>query len=386
TGNISQQCSRIPVVTNASSSTFRNYAAFVLNKSMTNANFTSEARILVLNYLNVTASNVSVNGTPGSSFLIQAGSACSYLPPVQTIELPWPLNFDVQNLSVVDVNLPEPNASCCALGSCNSCIGPGREPLILVHGHSFSEHSSTLESLDSFGEFQNALMLNGYLDSGAITPSTIASDVPSGLWGVMPSAVSVRASYYYFYPVDLGAYSLVSQKQEGIENYAIRLKHAIDVVRQRTNATKVDIVAHSMGGLVVREYLVLFGQDNVDDVVLIGTPNRGIVGRTQSICAIAGGSKECKDLASGSLFLQNLNSPLNIPLKVHLTTIRGEGCDVSGEPGDGLVQASSVPLDYATNYVVNGTCTDALKSSLHSDLLDPSMHPEVLELVLKSLD
>ncbi|MFH1650165.1 MAG: hypothetical protein ABIA93_06450, partial [Candidatus Woesearchaeota archaeon] len=63
TGNISQQCSRIPVVTNSSSPSFRAYAAFVLNKSMTDTNFSSEARLLVLDYLNVTPSNVSVNDT-----------------------------------------------------------------------------------------------------------------------------------------------------------------------------------------------------------------------------------------------------------------------------------------------------------------------------------
>ena len=91
-------------------------------------------------------------------------------------------------------------------------------------------------------------------------------------------------------------------------------------------------------------------------------------------------------MTSGSLFLQNLNSPINVPTKVKMITIRGVGCDTSGEDGDGVVQASSVPLDYALNHVVKGTCTDSLGSSLHSNLIDSSIHPEVLDLVLQSLD
>jgi hypothetical protein len=53
------------------------------------------------------------------------------------------------------------------------------------------------------------------------------------------------------------------------------LKCLIDEVKQKTNSNKVDIVAHSMGGLVVKDYVAKFGQDSVDKFIAIATPHLG---------------------------------------------------------------------------------------------------------------
>lgn len=55
----------------------------------------------------------------------------------------------------------------------------------------------------------------------------------------------------------------------------------IDAVRDRTNAAHIDIVAHSMGGLISRQYVQAFmpdpveGDPVVDHLVMLGTPNHG---------------------------------------------------------------------------------------------------------------
>jgi pimeloyl-ACP methyl ester carboxylesterase len=54
------------------------------------------------------------------------------------------------------------------------------------------------------------------------------------------------------------------------------LTNTINLALANSQATKVDIVAHSMGGLVARSYIQSNGyQDNVDNLILLGTPNYG---------------------------------------------------------------------------------------------------------------
>ena len=54
------------------------------------------------------------------------------------------------------------------------------------------------------------------------------------------------------------------------------LEQKIQEVKQATNWPKVDIVAHSMGGLVTRQYIESSDyQNDIDQVVLLGTPNEG---------------------------------------------------------------------------------------------------------------
>ena len=53
------------------------------------------------------------------------------------------------------------------------------------------------------------------------------------------------------------------------------LKCLIDGVKKQTGSDKVDIIAHSMGGLVVKDYVYKFGQDSIDKFIDIATPHLG---------------------------------------------------------------------------------------------------------------
>lgn len=54
------------------------------------------------------------------------------------------------------------------------------------------------------------------------------------------------------------------------------LKEKIDEVKEACACTKVDLVAHSMGGLVARQYLQSDVYENdVDQLIFLGTPHRG---------------------------------------------------------------------------------------------------------------
>ncbi|MBN3932926.1 triacylglycerol lipase [Streptomyces verrucosisporus] len=118
-----------------------------------------------------------------------------------------------------------------------------------------------------------------------------------------------------------------------------RLSDYIDGVLNRTGASKVDIVTHSMGGLSSRYYIKnLGGADRVDDWVSIGGPNNGT--------AIAGFCSflitSCKEMRAGSAFLRNLNAGDPTPGKVSYTTFRSP-CDLVINP------VGSTILDGADN-------------------------------------
>jgi len=56
---------------------------------------------------------------------------------------------------------------------------------------------------------------------------------------------------------------------------AVLLKDKINQIITDTNKSKVDIVAHSMGGLVAKQYISSVGVDKVDRLIFLGTPHLG---------------------------------------------------------------------------------------------------------------
>ena len=56
---------------------------------------------------------------------------------------------------------------------------------------------------------------------------------------------------------------------------AEKLRDKINKILADTGADKVDLVAHSMGGLVAKKYIALNGAGNVDQLIFIGTPQLG---------------------------------------------------------------------------------------------------------------
>jgi len=321
---------------------------------------------------------------------------CGLLPatPWMNMSALLPITLVIPNVtSDVDVVLPENLPQCCVFGECRECCNTARcqsdpmtFPVVFVHGHAFNAGNSPEYSLGGyFSKIQRSLARDGYLDAGIVTPSSTFSEVAPGEWGLSGKPITARVTYYYNFYKSGTDYILVTQKSENIETYAIRLKEMIDIVRHHTGKEKVDIVAHSMGGLVVRRYLQLFGEEGVNTVVLIGTPNNGITDSTERLCPLFGATKECDDMEEDSVFMTKLNDPGSQPTKVRFVTIAASGCPIAGKPGDGVVTVESVALPYATNYVVNGTCDDLFGSDLHTEMLNSDKHPDVYEIVQAAL-
>lgn len=89
-----------------------------------------------------------------------------------------------------------------------------------------------------------------------------------------------------------------------IQDRAMRLKRFVEKVMRRTRATKVDLIGHSLGGIVSRYYVSkLGGKKNVSTVVTLGSPNQGT--KLSSFGVIG---RIPKELTPGNPLLEDLNS------------------------------------------------------------------------------
>jgi len=60
-----------------------------------------------------------------------------------------------------------------------------------------------------------------------------------------------------------------------IDQAKIQLNDKINQIKEQTGSDKIDIVAHSMGGLVVKDYLKDYGNGRVGKLIFVGTPHLG---------------------------------------------------------------------------------------------------------------
>jgi triacylglycerol esterase/lipase EstA (alpha/beta hydrolase family) len=117
------------------------------------------------------------------------------------------------------------------------------------------------------------------------------------------------------------------------------VKSEVEKLKKENGASKVDIIAHSMGSLNSRWYIkfVKEGEANVDDWVSLGGPNHGTT--AANICF----STACEEMRIGSTFLSELNAGDETPGAVNYGTWWSP-CDEFINPD------SSVPLEGATNH------------------------------------
>ena len=60
-----------------------------------------------------------------------------------------------------------------------------------------------------------------------------------------------------------------------LENTKDLLNQEIENIKVQTGAQKVDIVAHSMGGLLAKNYLYAYGKVDIEKLIFVGTPHLG---------------------------------------------------------------------------------------------------------------
>ncbi|MBL6275621.1 alpha/beta fold hydrolase [Micromonospora fiedleri] len=177
--------------------------------------------------------------------------------------------------------------------------------------------------------------------------------VVGGLSGIaavyQPLAARLRADGYRVW-----VYELPNLGLGDIAASAGSLRTFVGKVRASTGAAKIDLVAHSEGGLVSRYYIKnLGGGDTIGRYVSLGTPQYGTY--VANMLAFLGlgscaGIVACQQMTIGSSFLAALNAGDDTPGSVRWTTVR-TWQDELVRPVDNATLA-----DGATNVLIQAKC------------------------------
>jgi pimeloyl-ACP methyl ester carboxylesterase len=219
---------------------------------------------------------------------------------------------------------PTPAVPTCSKAPCAA------RPIVFVHGHNGSsdDFQSVLDALvTSDGRF------DAYRFVGTSDPPTWPTgSIPRRAWlfafdyyvqtgtdargsfTAGPGRIGSDAAYACTAPV--GAGHLVSDGtsyEQGVtHDYATDLASAVTNILRATGADSVDIVAHSLGGLVTRSYLAFFGGNAVTKhVLLLASPHLGVpVATLEGILGLGGAQSwmtahELTELDSGSVFAKS---------------------------------------------------------------------------------
>ncbi len=204
--------------------------------------------------------------------------------------------------------------------------------------------------------------------------------------GKRPNVWVWNVSYY--------SHNVIEESFEGnLTMYALRLDRMLQEITRLTGQSEYIIIAHSMGGLVVRKYMTLKPEhaQSVVKVVTVGSPHEGVF-----IPIPIGG--QLQDLAEDSLFFKTLNREwektdfsgkwgvvAGVDPSILTENIKADTTDLGGF---GFVQLrSSIPFGEwksAVGHLGKSECKTAhfgfrmLVRSTHNGLLD---NPGTLEAI-----
>lgn len=146
---------------------------------------------------------------------------------------------------------------------------------------------------------------------------------------------------------------------------AYELQSFIKTVLRQTKASKVDIVAHSMGGLSTRYYVkYLEGAQKVDDVVTLGSPHHGT-----STSYFGLWTEGAREMVPGSAFLNDLNSLDETP---------NGSDDAEVIQYTSIYSSSDTVINPYTSSIIEGAYNIEISGVSHSGLLsDSSVRPMI---------
>ncbi|MFW5852540.1 MAG: lipase family alpha/beta hydrolase [Nanoarchaeota archaeon] len=318
-----------------------------------------------------------------STLLPEPYSKCKTIE-INAQEIHWNnITIEVEDSNFM-MELKENPDMCCMFGECKECCYNTectKNPIVLIHGHAIDQKTPPDYSMDSLSRLQIKLEDENIANMGRISLYNYF-ELPENIWGKFRKPVSLKISYYYDIYKEEESSIIIPTKNENLDTYAIRIRDTIDSILYKTNSTKVVIIAHSMGGLVARRYIQIFGESNVEKIMLLGTPNHGTRGIISDLCLIFGEALECRDMRKGSLFLNKLNrEPIpDIPFYNVIAT----GCDMREGNGDGIVLKDSAWLEGADNFIVEGDCLNG--KTLHTEFIKDVNNPEFYNIIKEFLE
>ncbi len=130
-------------------------------------------------------------------------------------------------------------------------------------------------------DFLNVLAMNfnGISGDNQITVGDIIRSEP--FTDVFNGLISQFSSLGYMEDTDL--FVVPYDWRLDIRTSSNILKDKIDSVKNQTGSSKVDIVAHSMGGLLTKQYIINNDSSSINKIVFVGTPHLGAPKATKTL-------------------------------------------------------------------------------------------------------
>ncbi len=231
-------------------------------------------------------------------------------------------------------------------------------PLIVLHG--FNVIYSTRFGQLEFKEFHDDVSKElDYQNRGILIKETTCSELKYS-----ENPISVRNTYFTIETTD-------------IDDYSKTLNRTIEMIRYCTGAEKVDLVTHSMGGIVARNYIKNIDNSTIRKLVMMGTPNHGGLYSFSDVSnyLTQEGSNLSIDflqLSENHDFMQRLNEGDETIGDIKYYTIAG---NTDGE-GDGVVKEESVKLEGAEHFTID--CS-------HVFMKHPTFCKEALNIIVEIL-
>ncbi|PWB75265.1 MAG: hypothetical protein C3F07_05910 [Anaerolineales bacterium] len=177
---------------------------------------------------------------PLAECVIQTGSDSCDTPPFHALGWYWDPDGSAQTQRMIQASVNGSQAS----GSLTVNVIP--RPVVMVHGFN-----------SDYTAWTNYLGPNGYLAELGLQGFAVGD-------GQVPGVM------------DTGSLSDPFKRTNSIAQNAVILGEYIDNVQKVTGAEKVDLLVHSMGGMISRYYLDrVMTDDNVAQLIILGTPMAG---------------------------------------------------------------------------------------------------------------
>jgi pimeloyl-ACP methyl ester carboxylesterase len=177
---------------------------------------------------------------PIAECTIQAGAATCETAPFHALGWYWEADGNATPERTIFAAVRESEV----IGSLNVVVNP--RPVVMVHG--FNSNSKTWSAYLGPGGFLVELGLQGFAVGDGQVP------------GVM----------------ETGSVTDPAARTNSIAQNAAILGEYIDHVQEATGAEKVDLLVHSMGGMISRYYIDrVMTHDNVAQLIILGTPMAG---------------------------------------------------------------------------------------------------------------
>ena len=117
-------------------------------------------------------------------------------------------------------------------------------------------------------------------DPVIIIPGIMGSWKKDGEWQIDPIFHTYDNLYEEFsangYVPEQDLFTFPYEWRDSNKVNAVALRGKIQQIKNKTHKPKVDIVAHSMGGLLAREYIESgYYNNDIDQLIMVGTPNLG---------------------------------------------------------------------------------------------------------------